>query len=36
MMGFGLLSVVAAVFFLIPAKGRQAHVRVFVDRAYGA
>jgi hydrogenase-4 component F len=36
MMGFGLLSVVVAAFFLSTAARHQAHVRVLLDRAHGA
>ncbi len=36
MIGFGLLSVVAAAFLLTRQKRRQAHVRLLVDRAHGA
>jgi hydrogenase-4 component F len=36
MMGFGLLTVVVAGLLPVAAEGRQAHVRLLVDRAHGA
>ena len=35
MMGFGLFSVVVGGILPVAAKGRQAHVRLFLDRAHG-